>query len=147
MAIRTVPSAMSNHPDESLDLAAALTTAVRALGDGSRTALFDLFADDVRWSWMGVESWSRTFEGKQAVLDELFGGVDATLSDQQGVEVLAVTAGGERVVVEFNGFNTTPDGHRYDNRYCWVVTFRSGLISEVREYMDTKLVSDVFGLT
>jgi ketosteroid isomerase-like protein len=28
--------------------------------------------------------------------------------------------------------------------YCWVLTFRDGLIREVREYMDTQLVTETF---
>jgi ketosteroid isomerase-like protein len=123
----------------------ALVAAVEALGVGNRTPLFDLLADDVRWSWMGVRTWSRTFTGKAEVVDELFGGVDQTLADQQGVELLAVTADNTRVVVEFNGFNTTAEGHSYDNRYCWVATFENGLVTELREYMDTQLVTETFG--
>lgn len=135
---------MTTVPDAHPDPANALTAAIRALGDGSRTPLFDLMSDDVCWSWMGVESWSRTFEGKEGVIGDLFGGVDETIAGQQGVEILAVIADDERVVVEFNGFNTSPDGRRYDNRYCWVTTFQSGQLTELHEYMDTKLVSDVF---
>jgi ketosteroid isomerase-like protein len=33
----------------------------------------------------------------------------------------------------------------YDNNYCWVFRFQGGLIQEVREYMDTQLVTDTFG--
>jgi uncharacterized protein len=135
---------MTTVPDAYSDPADALTAAIKALGDGSRAALFDLISDDVRWSWMGVESWSRTFEGKEAVIGDLFGGIDETIAGQQGPEILAVIADGGRVVVEFNGFNTTPDGRRYDNHYCWVTTFESGKLTELHEYMDTKLVSDVF---
>ena len=42
--------------------------------------LFDAMAEDVTWRWMGVSQWSRTFEGKQLVVDTLFGGARETLS-------------------------------------------------------------------
>jgi uncharacterized protein len=32
----------------------------------------------------------------------------------------------------------------YSN-YCWVFRFGGGLIAEVREYMDTQLVTETFG--
>ena len=107
-------------------------------------SLFDAMADDVSWRWMGVSSWSKTFEGKQQVVDELFGGVEETLTDSFSVQVHEILADGQHVVVEHTGHNTTPDGDRYDNNYCWVPSIRDGLIREVREYMDTQLVTETF---
>jgi ketosteroid isomerase-like protein len=49
------------------------------------------------------------------------------------------------VVVEHSGRNALPDGRRYDNNYCWVFRFHNALIQEVREYMDTQLVTETFG--
>jgi ketosteroid isomerase-like protein len=51
---------------------------------------------------------------------------------------------GDHVIVEHSGRNQTPDGRPYNNNYCWVFTMRDGLISEVREYMDTQLVTETF---
>jgi len=71
-------------------------------------SLFDAMADDVSWRWMGVSSWSKTFEGKQQVVDELFGGVEETLTDSFSVQVHEILADGQHVVVEHTGHNTTP---------------------------------------
>ena len=49
------------------------------------------------------------------------------------------------MVVEHSGRNELPDGRRYDNNYCWVLRFKDGSIHEVREYMDTQLVTETFG--
>jgi hypothetical protein len=38
-----------------------------------------------------------------------------------------------------------PDGRRYDNSYCWVFRFEEAMIQEVREFMDTELVTETFG--
>lgn len=114
-----------------------------ALARAERQPLFDAMAEDVSWRWMGVSSWSRTFKGKQQVVGELFGGVEETLTSFS-VHVHQVLADGEHVVVEHTGQNTTPDGRRYDNNYCWVFSLRDGLIREVREYMDTQLVTETF---
>src|SRR4051794_11924438 len=111
------------------------------LSTDDRQPLFDAMAEDVRWRWMGVSKWSKTFEGKRQVIDGLFGAVDATLSDSSSGQVHEIIADGDHVVVEHSGHNTTPDGRQYNNNYCWVFTFRDGLIREVREYMDTQLVT------
>jgi uncharacterized protein len=49
------------------------------------------------------------------------------------------------VVVEHSGRNELADGRRYDNNCCWVLRFQDELIREVREYMDTQLVTETFG--
>jgi len=115
-----------------------------ALARAERQPLFDAMADDVSWRWMGVSSWSKTFEGKQQVVDELFGGVEETLTDSFSVQGHEILADGKHVVVTHTGHNTTPDGRRYDNNYCWVLSIRDGLIHAVREYMDTHLVTATF---
>jgi uncharacterized protein len=116
-----------------------------ALARADRRPLFDAMADDVSWRWMGVSTWSRTFEGKAQVVEELFGGVSESLDDSiSTVQVHGIYADGEHVVVEHSGRNETPDGRPYDNNYCWVFTIRDGLVRQVREYMDTQLVSETF---
>jgi uncharacterized protein len=116
-----------------------------AMSHGRVAPFFDLMAEDVTWRWMGVNQWSSTFEGKQTIVDKLFGGAAETLEASSSVNVHAVHADGDCVVVEHSGRNQLPDGRRYDNNYCWVLRFDAGLIREVREYMDTQLVTETFG--
>jgi uncharacterized protein len=33
---------------------------------------------------------------------------------------------------------------RFDNRYCWVVDFRDGVIVRVRAYLDSAMVARLF---
>jgi uncharacterized protein len=115
-----------------------------AMSDGNLEPLFDAMADDVEWSWMGVDAWSRTFRGKGEVLGELFAGVTESLGESS-VDVHRILADGEHVVVEHTGKSMTRDGRPYHNRYCWVCRFRGGKLVELREYMDTQLVTDTFG--
>jgi uncharacterized protein len=116
-----------------------------AMSHGRVAPLFEAMAEDVTWCWMGVNEWSRSFEGKQLVVDKLFGGATATLGPSSGIEVRRIHADGDYVVVEHSGRNELSDGRRYDNNYCWVLRFQDGLIQEVREYMDTQLVTETFG--
>jgi uncharacterized protein len=115
------------------------------LSQGRIEPLFEAMAEDVTWRWMGVNQWSRTFDGKQPVVDGLFGGLRETVSRPFSVEVHSIHGDGAFVVVEHSGRNELTDGRRYDNNYCWVFRFQNGLIREVREYMDTQLVTEAFG--
>jgi uncharacterized protein len=112
---------------------------------GNIQPLFDAMADDMRWTWMGSGRWSHTFEGKEAVVNGLFAAVRATLSASFEVTPLHFIAEGDLVVIEHSGRNATPDGRPYDNRYCWVCRFAGGRLRELREYMDTQLVTETFG--
>jgi ketosteroid isomerase-like protein len=116
-----------------------------ALSHGSARPLVDAMAEDVTWRWMGVSRWSKTFVGRESVADTLFGGAPERPDLSSVVEVHHIHAEGDFVVVEHSGRNELPDGRRYDNNYCWVFQFQDGMISEVREYMDTQLVTDTFG--
>ena len=116
-----------------------------AMEAGSLERLFAAMADDITWRWMGVEQWSRAFEGKETILGELFGGVAETLSSSFGVEIHNVLADGDWVLVEHSGRNQTPDGRSYNNNYCWLCRFEGGRIREIGAYMDTLLASQTFG--
>jgi ketosteroid isomerase-like protein len=115
------------------------------MSQGQARPFFDAMAADVTWRWMGVSQWSRTFKGKQTVVDTLFGGSMDTLAPSSRVIVHGIYGDGDVVVVEHSGQNELPDGRRYDNNYCWVFRFQDGVIREVREYMDTQLVTETFG--
>jgi uncharacterized protein len=119
--------------------------AMDAMSHGRVAPLLEAMAEEVTWRWMGVDQWSRTFEGKQLVVDKLFGGATDTLGPSSSIEVHHVHADGDCVVVEHSGRNELPDGRRYDNNYCWILRFQGALIREVREYMDTQLVTETFG--
>jgi ketosteroid isomerase-like protein len=115
------------------------------MSEGHVAPLLELMADDVSWRWMGVDQWSRTFQGKPTVVNTLFAGATEDLPPSSRVEVSHVHADGDSVIVEHVGRNVLPDGRRYDNQYCWVLRFHDGFVQEVREYMDTQLVTATFG--
>jgi uncharacterized protein len=138
---------MMPQPESSrrVDHRARVEDIMNAMAQGRVRPLFDAMAEDVTWRWMGVKQWSRAFEGKQSVVDTLFGGSSETLPPSSTVEVHCIHADGDFVVVEHSGRNELSDGRRYDNNYCWIFRIEEGLIQEVREYMDTQLVTETFG--
>ena len=114
-----------------------------AISRGNIEPLIAAMAEDMRWTRMG--RWAHTFEGKKSVVNELFAGVKDTLSPSFEVIPHRFFAEGDHVVIEHSGRNTTLDGRPYHNNYCWVCRFGDGRLREIREYMDTELVTETFG--
>jgi ketosteroid isomerase-like protein len=102
-------------------------------------------ADDARWVVTGQYSWSRTFAGKQAILNDLHGHVRSLLAERSRTIAHRFIADGDCVVVEAKGDNLTRAGVRYDNDYCLVFQLENGKIKEVREYCDSVLTERALG--
>ena len=102
-------------------------------------------ADDFRWILPGTNQWSRIFDGKNAVLTELFGMLSSTLAGPVITTAHRFIADGDYVVVEARGNSTTKRGTPYNNTYCFVFRLADGKLKEVTEYMDTELATAAMG--
>jgi ketosteroid isomerase-like protein len=102
-------------------------------------------ADDFRWTVTGTTKWSRTYEGKQSVLVELFGPLRDRISGRIRTTAHRFIADGDFVVVEAKGSNTTKSGMPYNNTYCFVFRLSANRLKEVTEYFDTELVTRALG--
>jgi uncharacterized protein len=105
----------------------------------------DAMAEDFRWTVTGSTTWSRTYEGKQAVLSELLAPLRARIKDRLRTRAQRIIADGDYVAVEARGENTTTAGKPYNNRYCFVFRVSAGRLKEVTEYCDTELVTSALG--
>ncbi len=120
----------------------AMQQAFAALAQGNGQPFVALMADDFRWVMTGSTAWSRTYEGKQAVLDELFKPLFAQFQRPYLNTAQRFIAEGDDVVVLCQGQVTTRRGKPYNNRYCYVCRFGDdGCMHELIEYFDTELVS------
>ncbi|MCL4268651.1 MAG: nuclear transport factor 2 family protein [Anaerolineales bacterium] len=115
-----------------------------ALADGDDRPFLDAMHNDMKWTWMGSGGLSRTFDGKESVLHELWKSVKTDIAQPFRVTATLILAEGDHVVVEGVGNNKTPNGKEYNNRYCWVMKISGGKIVELKEYMDTDLVRRTF---
>jgi ketosteroid isomerase-like protein len=102
-------------------------------------------ADDAKWVVTGQYSWSRTFTGKESILNDLHGHVRSLLAERARTIAHRFIADGDTVVVEARGDNVTRTGVRYDNDYCLVFRLENGKIREVREYCDSVLTETALG--
>ena len=110
-----------------------------------RALFIATLADDASWTVTGQYSWSRTFEGKEQILNDLHGRVRSRLVDRARTVARRFVADGDYVVVEARGDNLTKEGVRYDNDYCLVFRLEDGRIKEVREYCDSVLTETALG--
>jgi ketosteroid isomerase-like protein len=113
------------------------------LAQGNSAPFVESMADDLCWTVMGKTKWSRTFTGKQTVLKELLAPLRAQIVDRIRTVPQNFIAEGDHVVVEARGNNTTKSGLPYNNAYCFVIRVAEGKVREIREYMDTELVTSV----
>ena len=111
----------------------------------SGTTFIDNVADDVRWVVTGQYSWSGTFTGRDAVVNDLHGHVRSVLAEPARTVAFNFVAEGDFVVVEAKGDNVTRSGVRYDNDYCMVWRLQDGRIKEIREYCDSILTEKALG--
>ena len=102
-------------------------------------------AEDAKWVVTGQYSWSRTFTGKDAILNDLHGHVRSRLAERGRTIAHRFIAEGDCVAVECKGDNVTREGVRYDNDYCMVWRLENGKIKEIREYCDSILTEKALG--
>jgi ketosteroid isomerase-like protein len=115
------------------------------LAEGNSQPFVATMADDVRWVITGRSGWSQAWEGKRAVLEDLFGQLRERIAGRIRIVPQQLIAEGDHVVVEAVGDNVTRDGATYDNAYCWVIRMADGQIKELREYADTDLMTRALG--
>jgi len=113
------------------------------LAKGNSRPLVESMADDFSWTVSGSTKWSRTYAGKQAVLNELFATLRSHMADRIKTIGNRFIAEDDLVVVDAHGSNTTKSGKPYDNKYCFVFRLADGKLKEVTEYTDTLLITKV----
>jgi ketosteroid isomerase-like protein len=111
------------------------------LSKGNSKPFVEALAHDVRWIMMGTTKWSRTYEGKQAVLAELLAPLRAQFAGQYTASATRLVAEGDLVVAEVRGRVTTKAGKPYNNAYCFIFRIAGGKVKEMTEYLDTDLVN------
>ena len=110
------------------------------LAGGNNRPFREALADDIAWTIIGTTRWSRTYRGKQALIDELLRPLYALFADQYTATVHRIIADDDVVVVEYRGKVTTTAGKPYHNTYCFVCRLADGKIRELTEYCDTALI-------
>ncbi|MES2954372.1 MAG: nuclear transport factor 2 family protein [Pseudomonadota bacterium] len=110
------------------------------LAQGNGKPFVDAMADNFCWILPGQTAWSRRYEGKQVVREQLFKPLFAQFAGTYFNRATSFVAEDEMVVVECKGQVTTQKGKPYNNTYCYVCRFADGQLVELVEYMDTQMM-------
>ncbi|MFX0576089.1 nuclear transport factor 2 family protein [Nocardia nepalensis] len=109
---------------------------------GNTRAMAEAMADDFRWIFPGNWSWSRTWEPKTVVLNELLRPLMAQFTEYRSAADFII-AEDDRVVAQVRGHGMTTDGEPYEQTYCFIFRVADGRLTEVIEHCDTALVERV----
>ena len=112
---------------------------------GNRNVFGESVSPNYSWRLAGHSSWSRLFEGQEAVRRDLLRPLFARFANTYTAKLTSVIGEGDLVVAEVRGDVTTIDGQRYDNEYCFIFRFEDDLIVEIIEYCDLDLIERVLG--
>lgn len=114
---------------------------INAIGRGDATAIADTYAEDGKLYTMGNTLVSGTYD--KAQIREFAGSVLASFPGGLNYTVLNLTAENDRVAVEAIGEGVHVSGKPYKNHYHFLFVWRDGKILQLKEYMDTELVTEV----
>jgi ketosteroid isomerase-like protein len=107
--------------------------------------VLSLMTDDVTWRVPGKPELSRaagTYDKNR--LRRLFNRMLAELEGGLQMTVTGSVAEGDRVAVEVESTGDLRNGRRYRQQYHFLIEFRDGKITAVREYLDTHHAFDVW---
>lgn len=116
----------------------------KGLETGDGAAFFEHVADDVDWTVMGTHPLAGHYLGKKAFREGTFAKLGKVLPEGAQLNVESVLVQGDEAAVELHSLATAKNGMRFDNRYCWIVSFRNDLIVRVRAYLDSAMVARLF---
>ena len=122
-----------------------ITEIYDALSQGDNSVFAKACHPDYVWRLAGQCSWSKRFEGQDAVRRELIAPLYALFATQYKAQAISIVGEGDCVVAEVQGDVMTKLGERYSNAYCLVFKFQGSKIIELVEYCDTDLIERVLG--
>jgi len=131
----TSPSSSAAHSNKQL-----MQAIFSELAQGNGKPFVDAMAEDFCWVLPGQTAWSRRYEGKQAVREQLFRPLFAQFAGTYTNRATRFVAEDDMVVVECRGEVLTKKGKPYNNTYCYVCRLAGGQLVELVEYMDTQMM-------
>ena len=114
------------------------------LETGSGNQFFAHVAEDVDWTVQGTHPLAGHYTSKQDFHAHTFTRLNKILPGGTQLHVEQVFTDGDWAIVELRSFATAKNGMRFDNHYCWVTRFDGDFIVEVRAYLDSALVAELF---
>lgn len=114
------------------------------LEQGHGDDFFAHVADDVDWTVMGTHPLAGHYHSKAEFKAATFDKLHKVLPLGAQLTVTGVLVSGDWAVVELLSGATARNGMCFDNHYCWIARFAGGRIVEVRAYLDSAKVVELF---
>lgn len=111
-----------------------------SLEKGDADRFFSHVSETVSWTVMGTHPLAGTYHDKKSFIAGTFHRLNAVLREGVLLRVTGVLTCGDTAAVELEALSTAKNGVPFRNRYCWICRFESGMIVEVRAYLDSALV-------
>lgn len=115
---------------------------LKYLGAGDAKGMSSVITDDIEAICTGTSILSTT-RNRAAVL-EAAAMLAHAIPHGLKFEILNLTAEDDRVSCEVKGHATLATGSPYNNEYHFLFFLREGKICRIKEYLDTRLVDEVF---
>jgi hypothetical protein len=116
----------------------------KGLENGDGATFFEHVADNVDWIVEGTHPLAGHYLSKKAFIEGTFSKLSQVLPKGAQLHLEDLLVKDDEAVVELHSLATAKNGMRFDNRYCWVVYFRDGVIVRVRAYLDSAMVAQLF---
>jgi hypothetical protein len=116
----------------------------KGLENGDGAAFFAHVSEDVDWTVMGSHPLAGRYPSKAAFIAGTFAKLAKVLPQGAQLHVENLVVEDDVAAVELHSLATAKNGLRFDNRYCWVVYFKAGVIVRVRAYLDSAMVARLF---
>ena len=116
----------------------------KGLENGDGAAFFEHVADNVDWIVEGTHPLAGHYLSKKAFIAGTYAKLGQVLPKGAQLHVENLIVNDDEAAVELHSLATAKNGMRFDNRYCWVVYFRDGVIVRVRAYLDSAMVARLF---
>ncbi|MFI1580887.1 nuclear transport factor 2 family protein [Embleya sp. NPDC020630] len=117
---------------------AVVTRYVEAVAEGDLTTIRASFAEDATWTYPGELPISRTWVGRDTIIEDFLGDVGALLRPETvRIRLVSIHADGDVVFAEWTSDAVTVGGVEYHNRCLGIFEVADGRIVSVREYADT----------
>ncbi|WP_406207318.1 nuclear transport factor 2 family protein [Kitasatospora sp. NBC_01560] len=112
---------------------------VTAIADGDLPTAVACFAEHATWSYPGNLPLSGVWDGRATIVDDFLGQVGTLFAAGSALKVTltGLLADGPQVVAEWTAEGTAANGAAYQNQCLGIFTVEDGLITSVREYLDT----------
>jgi uncharacterized protein len=146
--LAVIPPVTTAKPQTKEDSMAITAERVREIFKGleksAGAAFFEHVADDVDWTVMGTHPLAGHYRSKKSFIAGTFAKLGQVLPQGAQLNVEHLLVKDDEAVVELHSLATAKNGMRFDNRYCWVVSFQDGVIVRVRAYLDSAMVARLF---